>query len=440
MAEPSGSDPRTSGAPGFSPPCGDVSGWVDGDVVRASGIPYAGAGRFAPPRPAGTWEGTYAATEWSPQCPQLPSDTLETLLGYRSDARRTDENCQYLSVTMPNTATPGDQLPVMVWFHGGSYVSGSGDMPIMDPAALVAEQHVIVVTVTYRLGLFGFLGGSGRPPNLGLLDQMEALRWVQRNIGAFGGDPAQVTVFGQSAGGDAVAKLMATADASSLFTRAIIQSAPFGIDRGRGSMNEAMYKVASTVEEDSTVDEVLGIQDDVSDAGAGFGMRSGMPFGAQYGWDPLPAEDEAEQAWDETAPAIDILIGHTSGEAEMFLPRKLGRVLSRPLVKLLTYVIYGRGSRRFARRHVRAGGRAHHYVISWSAPGSAWGPVHTIDLPLLFGDDGAWKDADLISGSTWAEVEPRAREVRAIWGSFARGEALKDRLTIDSLIDYWRVR
>ncbi len=99
---------------------------------------------------------------------------------------------------------PGDKRPVMVWIHGGSYVFGAGDAAIYDARALVEEQGVIVVSVTYRLGLLGFLGGSGgRAANVGLLDIIEALRWVKANIAAFGGDTDNITLFGQSAGGDA---------------------------------------------------------------------------------------------------------------------------------------------------------------------------------------------------------------------------------------------
>ena len=131
-----------------------------------------------------------------------------------------------LDLFRPRRTPPGG-APVLVWIHGGSYTSGSGDLAIFDPARLVAENRVIVVSVTYRLGLFGFLAtGNGRPANLGLLDQLEAFRWVRRNIAAFGGDPDRVTAFGQSAGGDAIAHLMAVPEAPALFRRAIIQSDP----------------------------------------------------------------------------------------------------------------------------------------------------------------------------------------------------------------------
>ncbi|RAF56753.1 carboxylesterase, partial [Burkholderia multivorans] len=110
--------------------------------------------------------------------------------------------------------------PVLVWVHGGAYVTGAGDAEIYDPHTLVDEQHIIVVSVTYRLGVLGYLG-QGRPEhsNLGLLDQISALRWVQRNIAAFGGAPDNVTLAGQSAGADACAHLMIAEATDGLFSR-----------------------------------------------------------------------------------------------------------------------------------------------------------------------------------------------------------------------------
>ena len=229
---------------------------------------------------------------------------------------------------MPAGLAANERVPVMVWLHGGSYTSGSGDLAIFDPKALVAENRVIVVSVTYRLGLFGYLAtGTGRPANLGLLDQLEAFRWVQRNIGAFGGDPGRVTAFGQSAGGDAVAHLMATPEAPALFQRAIIQSAPLGITRGREKMSTAMGIAAETVTEDTPAMDVVEIEGHVSQVARKFGLIAAMPFGTQYGHAPLPPESGIEDAWNATAPGIEVLIGHTSEEARLFLPRN--RAVSR---------------------------------------------------------------------------------------------------------------
>ena len=291
---------------------------------------------------------------------------LDDVLGTRYGELPGSEDCQNLSITMPADVDPGEQLPVMVWIHGGSYTTGSGDLAIFDPAALVAENRVVVVSVTYRLGLFGFLATrSGRPGNLGLLDQLEAFRWVQRNIAAFGGDPGRVTAFGQSAGGDAIAHLMATAEAPSLFQRAIIQSAPLGISRGRAKMNHAMGIVAESVDEETPAMDVVEREDHVAQVARKFGMLAAMPFGTQYGHAPLPEEMDIETAWNLTAPGIEVLIGHTSEEARLFLPRSpyLSRLARVPLVGavavraidwVVTEAVYGRAARKFARRHARS--------------------------------------------------------------------------------------
>ncbi|WP_105565448.1 carboxylesterase family protein [Microbacterium halophytorum] len=435
----------------FTPPSGPIRGWIDGSVARATGIPYAMSDRFEEPRPVADRDGTLVATDWSPACPQRPVPFLDAVLGGSVEGLEADEHCQRLSVTAPRDAGPGDGLPVMVWLHGGSYTSGAGDVPIMDPAPLVAEQRVIAVTVTYRLGLFGYLGGvAGKPANLGLFDQLEALRWVRRNIAAFGGDPERVTVFGQSAGGDAVAHLMATPDASGLFRRAIIQSAPFALARRRAAMVEAMNEAARGITADDSMQDVLDAQPAVEKAASGFGLRRATPFGTQYGQPPLPAEEDIDAAWHRHAPDVDVLIGHTAQEATLFVPRipalqrlarlpLIGRVLSRGAVAALTRIIYGAGSRRFARRHARAGGSAHHYVVSWAAPGNPWRAAHTVDLPLLFGDEGTWQRADLVAGARWADLDAAAKRVREVWGRFARGEDLGDSGRVPGALSYHRV-
>jgi para-nitrobenzyl esterase len=305
-----------------------------------------------------------------------------------------------------------------------------------------------VVSVTYRLGLFGFLATrSGRPGNLGLLDQLEAFRWVQRNIGAFGGDPARVTAFGQSAGGDAIAHLMATPEAPALFQRAIIQSAPLGISRGRAKMNHAMGIAAEAVTEETPAMEVVEREDHVAQVARKFGMLAAMPFGTQYGHAPLPAEADIEAEWNRSAPGIEILIGHTSEEARLFLPRSpyLGRLDSVPVAGpallrainwVVTETVYGRAARKFARRHVRAGGRAHRYLLHWHAPGNVLGAAHTIDLPLLFGNRKTWDGVGLVAGAAWEDVDDVGRQVRSLWAAFARGDSLGDKGEIPGALTY----
>lgn len=174
-------------------------------IVAFRGMRYATAARFeAPVDVAGVEQSPTAA------CPQVPG-TLETLLGSADLA--TAEDCLFLDVYTPGS--DGARRPVLVWIHGGAFVNGSGSMPWYDGAALAALGDVVVVTINYRLGAFGFTGDT----DLGLADQLSALRWVKREIAGFGGDPDEVTVFGESAGGCSVIALLAASASAGLFRR-----------------------------------------------------------------------------------------------------------------------------------------------------------------------------------------------------------------------------
>lgn len=210
---------------------------IDGEtpVHAYKGIPYAappvGELRFRAPHPAASWTEVRDCVEFGSAAAQVPSPLTDSFPGMGINAP-TSEDCLYLNVWAP--AERGDEpLPVMVWIHGGGYVFGAGSQGLYDGTAL-ARRGVVLVTINYRLGPLGFLAhpalskesrynASG---NYGLMDQIAALRWVQRNIEAFGGDPNRVTIFGESAGGGSVFALMASPLASGLFHRAIAQSGP----------------------------------------------------------------------------------------------------------------------------------------------------------------------------------------------------------------------
>jgi len=195
------------------------------------GIPFAaqpaGALRWKPPQPPPRWAGVRDASQWGPACPQVPSPWLPEMLGIRQ--MKTDEACLYLNVWTPSLH-PETKLPVFLWVHGGGNVEGSGEWPPLGPA--LAEQGVVVVSFNYRLGALGFLVDralteeSGRhvSGNYGHLDQIEALRWVRRNIAQFGGDPEKVTLAGESSGALDVCNLMASPAAAGLFQRALMES------------------------------------------------------------------------------------------------------------------------------------------------------------------------------------------------------------------------
>jgi para-nitrobenzyl esterase len=427
---------------------GEVRGLHDGDVVRFLGIPYATAGRGEPPVPAAPATGSDGepvvreAVHAAPACPQPSSRILDTLMQGALDGVARSEDCQALSITLPADRAPGETLPVIVWFHGGGYTTGAGDLAIHDPRALVVEQRVIVVAVTARLGLLGFGGGgSGRgasdgpPANLGLLDQLEALRWVRDSIRAFGGDPATVTAMGQSAGGDAILHLMISDGARGLFRRAIVQSPPVGITGGRERMFRAMARVTRSLPADAPLDAVLRRQARAERASWASGIRAGLPWGPRYGHAPLPAEADRDAAWRAAAPEVDLLIGTTRDETAMYLPalpviapllrlpllgRALRAVLMRAVVRPTTRVVYARPVRAFAARHRAAGGRAVRYVLRAAPASSPIGAGHTSDVPLILGTRGAWTRMRLVPAEAWPEVAARGRAVRQVWADFAR--------------------
>jgi para-nitrobenzyl esterase len=220
-------EPGPASAPRATIDAGVLQGAAAGDIVTFKGVPYArppvGPWRWRPPQRPEPWRGVRDATRYGAICMQRIVKDNGVGPGPAS------EDCLTLNVFAP--ARHDAPLPVMVWIHGGGFVNGSGTADLYDGTA-IARQGVVVVTLNYRLGRFGFFAHpviTAETPatylaNYGLMDQIAALQWVRRNIGAFGGDPQNVTIFGESAGGMAVARLMTIREARGLFHKAIIQS------------------------------------------------------------------------------------------------------------------------------------------------------------------------------------------------------------------------
>jgi para-nitrobenzyl esterase len=206
---------------------GTVQGVLADGVIAFKGIPYAappvGDLRWAPPQPVAPWAGVRPATVFGPDCMQLAN-------GDEPIRTTPSEDCLYVNVWQPADAEPGSQLPVMVWIHGGGYVGGGSSIPYYDGSAF-ARQGIVVVSLNYRLGRLGFfahpalLAAAEEPSgNFGYMDQLAALRWVQTNIDAFGGDPQRVTVVGESAGGASVLHLLTMPARGGLFHQAVVMS------------------------------------------------------------------------------------------------------------------------------------------------------------------------------------------------------------------------
>jgi para-nitrobenzyl esterase len=207
---------------------GPVTGTEEGALLVFRGIPYAVAERFAPPSPPVPWGDPLAATAFGPIAPQVPGAQFQ-----RADLVQ-DEQCLSLNVWTPG---PEGARPVMVWIHGGAFRTGSSASPLYEGSALAGRGDVVVVSINYRLGALGFLAHPSLAPegepfgSWGLLDCVEALRWVQANIASFGGDPGNVTIFGESAGAAAVSLLCVMPSAKGLFHKGVVQSgAPLALD------------------------------------------------------------------------------------------------------------------------------------------------------------------------------------------------------------------
>jgi para-nitrobenzyl esterase len=286
---------------------GSVSGLARNGAEAFLGVPYAasptGPRRWAPPAPATAWTGARRAIASGPACPALPSGD-----GPRSEA----EDCLYLNIYRPGGARPGARLPVMLFIHGGGNISGSAG--VYDGGRMAKEGRALVVIPGYRIGVFGALA----PPAAGaegggytLLDLIAALQWVKRNAAALGGDPADVTIFGQSAGGGNVCALLASPKAAGLFAHAIIESSGCG---SRRSLAQAQGDARRLAEALGCPDEALAClrrqpAGKALDAWAGLGVPSAPP----HGTDVLP-EDPAAAIAAGRFNRVPVLFGFTRDE------------------------------------------------------------------------------------------------------------------------------
>jgi para-nitrobenzyl esterase len=306
---------------------GKIRGLRLGKAVAFKGVPYGaptgGSARFLPPQKPEAWTGVKDTVELGHRSPQGPSGLIPEVAAV--DVKEpSGEDCLVLNVWTPS-ASPQHKRPVMVWLHGGGFTSGSGGFKIYDGANLAEKHNVVVVTVNHRLNAFGYfyladLGGAqfANASNAGMLDIVAALKWVRDNVANFGGDPANVTIFGQSGGGAKVCTLLAMPAAKGLFHRAVVESGASltGISREAANKNTEAFLSKVGLKPDQAGElQKLPLERIVDALGGG-------RFGPVVDGKTLPANP-----FDPTAPevsaSVPLLIGTTQTEVTFFAGQQL---------------------------------------------------------------------------------------------------------------------
>jgi para-nitrobenzyl esterase len=452
-SKPSESEPEVRTAAGV------LRGTREARLAVFRGIPFAeppvGALRFAAPQPVHSWDGVRPAVVFGPPPPQ------SGLFGASQDA--VGDGWLTVNVWTPEP-DPAAGLPVMVWIPGGGYVVGTSSLPEFD-AGHLAGSGTVVVTLNYRLGIEGFAQIDGAPANRGLLDQVAALQWVRDNIRVFGGDPNQVTVFGQSAGGGSVAALLAMPRATGLFRRAVAQSVPgtfFSPELAAdiAAACAAELGVRPTVSGLSAVDPArLPAAGDAIFAKAiqwrerwGQITHRPIPFAPVVDGDVLPATPWQALA-DGAARDVGLLVGHTRDEHRLLslIDGVLGQVTHEQTETALRLLAPDPdGARRYreafpaaadeelyelvnadwlfrmpslhlADAQIAGGGQAHLYELTWSAPGfdGGLGGCHGLDVPLVFGNLSSGQAAMLIGDPPSPAAKELSAQIRMAWTAFA---------------------
>ncbi|MFH1476212.1 MAG: carboxylesterase/lipase family protein [Verrucomicrobiota bacterium] len=372
---------------------GMIGGKQIDDLSVFLGIPYAappiGPLRWQPPQRPQSWDGVKPCLKFGPGCPQLESPT-----GHGIPWDGTDEDCLSLNVWTP-AKSPDEKLPVMVWVHGGAFVSGGSSLHLYNGTNL-SKKGVVVVTINYRLGPFGFLFG-----NFALMDQIAALKWVQQNISAFGGDPDCVTIFGESAGAFCILRLLISPAAKGLFQRAIAESGGYygnrfwhpSLTSANTSAENAAIKIAKVFgcEEKKDIMECLrkkSAKDILEAAPPGIAFHSQKtPFGPVIDGAIIP-KDPALLYNSGKQHDVPLIIGTNADEGNMFL-QKFRRPVRPVLNKLVTALNFASPAKHIANCYKNKSAKAYLYRFTHIPPtplGKKLGAHHGAEINYVFGN------------------------------------------------------
>lgn len=429
---------------------GDLQGTQDGPVCAWLGVPYAqppvGALRFRAPEPVPPWRGVRQATTFGAACPQKVMGSMKSL------GPALDEDCLTLNIWSP--AADGKKRPVMVWLHGGAFLLGSAR--VYTGAHLAAQGDIVVVAINYRLGVFGFVnfgealadgkGDDRVATNLGLRDQIAALRWVREHIAAFGGDPNRVTIAGESAGSMSVSLLMHTKEAQPLFHGAIMQSGALSLihDRETSQRVARLYldKLGVNTLEDLQALPVPALQ--AAQAAVHEQMPESVPAAPWFDGEMLPPSLAA--AREASTPPVPLLAGYNRDEirffelwrgvADLFLSReRMAALLQRQLGpefaasvlaaypdskegqrQLGTHMSFAMPTLHFAERHAT---QHPTWFYRFDCGHPLMGAAHAIELFYLWDMKGPLP-LMLRGGPLWGARAALAQRLRSHWIRFVR--------------------
>ena len=424
---------------------------IDG-ITRFLGVPYAappfGERRFRLPAPVERWQGVRDATSFGPTAPQAPyAGALGELL---PTVAIPGEEILNVNIWAPADAS-GLQYPVMVWMHGGSLKHGSNALPGYDGASF-ARDGVVFVSVNYRLGSEGFSVLDGAPLNLGLHDQLAALRWVQREIVEFGGDPERVTVFGQSAGGATVAALAASPATGEVMQRAVVMSGPLEV-KAPAEAGRITALIARELGIPATRDAFAAVEPERLVAAQAKVIAGGSPLGGGPAFtiaidDDLVPVSPADAFATGASSTVPLLIGTTTEEYRLWLVpsgavdkitrlhlaigRRAAKVsaaavrryrANRPGAKpgevfgaILTDILLRRSEYRVADTRARAGSPTWVYEFAWRSPVRGLGAAHAVELGFVF-DGLAAPDSVALAGAS--APQSLASAMHDAWVAFA---------------------
>ena len=455
-----------SAAPIAATVAGKVRGKVDDGIYVFKGVRYGAdtsTTRFQAPRPAPAWSGVVDALDYGNQTPQAPAGDGGGLFKSWANRKQDSEDCLFLNVWTP-ALRDGRKRPVMVWFHGGGFSSGSGASHAYDGTRLAKRGDVVVVTVNHRLNVFGhlYLAELGGPQfadsgNAGILDLLLSLQWVRDNIKEFGGDPDTVMIFGESGGGAKVTTLMAMPAAKGLFHRAAVQSGAWLLFNER----EPSTRMASAVVSElgltqQTLDRILTLPIATIQQAGSKASRGSMGGG----WGPvIDGRNLLRHPFTPDAPPesrdVPLLIGFNRTESTLLvgprdpayfeltwesLPAKLGPLL--PGIEVNSIVQRYRKlhpqyspsdvffaattDSRFVRAHVaqaerkaqQGGAPAYLYMLDWDTPvdGGKWRSPHALEIGFVF--DNAAKSESM--AGIGPEQQRIADLMSSAWIAFAR--------------------